>query len=115
LRDGTPMPTLFWLVDPELHASVSRLESDGGVHRFEELVDEDELRRAHDEYAQRRRDATVRQDLVAATGGVGGTRVGVKCLHAHLANYLAGTFDPVGPLVAEVVEVPELIVVNVRE
>jgi hypothetical protein len=115
LRDGTPMPTLFWLVDPELHASVSRLESDGGVHRFEELVDGDELRRAHDEYAQRRRAATLRQDLVAPTGGVGGTRVGVKCLHAHFANYLVGSFDPVGALVAEAIDVPELKVLDVRD
>ncbi|MFY9783302.1 MAG: DUF501 domain-containing protein [Acidimicrobiales bacterium] len=115
LRDGTPMPTLYWLVDPELHAAVSRLESGGGVHRFEELVDVEELRRAHDEYAQRRRAATLRDDLVRAQGGVGGTRVGVKCLHAHLANYLAGSFDPVGALVAEVIEVPELVIVNVRD
>jgi uncharacterized protein len=100
LRDGTPMPTLFWLVDPELHDAVSRLESDGGVHRFETLVDADELQRAHDEYAQRRRVATVRADLVQASGGVGGTRVGVKCLHAHLANYLVCAQDPVGQLVA---------------
>ena len=33
LRDGTPMPTLFWLVDPELNTLVSQLEGDGGVHR----------------------------------------------------------------------------------
>jgi hypothetical protein len=100
LRDGTPMPTLFWLVDPQLHDAVSRLESDGGVHRFEELVDADELQRTHDDYARRRRDATVRDDLVQASGGVGGTRVGVKCLHAHLANFLVGARDPVGELVA---------------
>ncbi|MGC1238540.1 MAG: DUF501 domain-containing protein [Acidimicrobiales bacterium] len=100
LRDGTPMPTLFWLVDPQLHDAVSRLESDGGVHRFEELVDADELQRTHDDYARRRRDATVRIDLVQASGGVGGTRVGVKCLHAHLANFLVGARDPVGELVA---------------
>jgi hypothetical protein len=100
LRDGTPMPTLFWLVDPELHDAVSRLESDGGVHRFEELVDADELQRTHDDYARRRREATVRTDLVQASGGVGGTRVGVKCLHAHLANFLVGAHDPVGELVA---------------
>jgi hypothetical protein len=100
LRDGTPMPTLFWLVDAELHDAVSRLESDGGVHRFEELVDADELQRTHDAYAQRRRAATVRTDLVQASGGVGGTRVGVKCLHAHLANFLVGARDPVGELVA---------------
>ena len=30
------------------------------------------------------------------SGGVGGTRRGVKCLHAHLAWYLAGGPDPVG-------------------
>jgi uncharacterized protein len=115
LRDGTPMPTLYWLVDAELYLQVSRLEGEGGVHRFEELVDAEELRRAHDEYAQRRRAATVQPDAVAAQGGVGGTRVGVKCLHAHLANYLAGSFDPVGALVAEDIDVPALTLINVRE
>ncbi len=114
LRDGTPMPTLFWLVDPELHDAVSRLESDGGVHRFEELVDENELRRAHDEYATRRQLAAVRADLVQASGGVGGTRVGVKCLHAHLANYLVGAQDPVGSLVAGTLDVTGLTVIDVR-
>jgi uncharacterized protein len=108
LRDGTPMPTLFWLVDPELHDAVSRLEGSGGVHRFEELVDADALRRTHEEYAERRRRATVRTDGAQASGGVGGTRVGVKCLHAHLANFLVGASDPVGELVAHEVELPEL-------
>lgn len=114
LRDGTPMPTLFWLVDPELHDAVSRLESDGGVHRFEELVDAEALVRTHEEYAQRRRSATVRLDGAQPSGGVGGTRVGVKCLHAHLANYLAGASDPVGELVAHEVDVPELLLEDVR-
>lgn len=114
LRDGTPMPTLFWLVDPELHAAVSRLESEGGVHRFEELVDPEELARTHEEYARRRREATVRHDVVAPEGGVGGTRVGVKCLHAHLANYLVGAKDPVGELVAAALDVPPLRAVDVR-
>jgi hypothetical protein len=105
LRDGTPMPTLFWLVDPALHEAVSRLESEGGVHRFETLVDASELRRTHDDYAERRRAATVRPDLVQPSGGVGGTRVGVKCLHAHLANSLVGALDPVGHLVAATLNV----------
>ena len=34
------------------------------------------------------------------SGGVGGTRTGVKCLHAHFAWYLAGGRDPVGRWVA---------------
>ena len=102
------MPTLFWLVDPELHDAVSRLEGSGGVHRFEEMVDADALRRTHEEYAERRRRATVRTDGAQASGGVGGTRVGVKCLHAHLAYFLVGASDPVGELVAHEVELPEL-------
>ena len=114
LRDGTPMPTLFWLVDPELHAAVSRLEGEGGVHRFESLVDPKDLARTHDEYARRRREVTVRTDAAAAEGGVGGTRVGVKCLHAHLANYLVGAKDPVGAIVATALDVPPLRVVDVR-
>ncbi len=114
LRDGTPMPTLFWLVDAELRDAVSRLESEGGVHRFEGLVDPEELRRAHDEYAARRAASTVRADLVQPSGGVGGTRVGIKCLHAHLANFLAGGRDPVGALVASDLDVEGLVVVDVR-
>ena len=31
LRDGTPMPTRYWLVDPELRARVGRVEAAGGV------------------------------------------------------------------------------------
>ncbi|HWD96103.1 MAG TPA: DUF501 domain-containing protein [Acidimicrobiales bacterium] len=114
LRDGTPMPTLFWLVDPELHDAVSRLESEGGVHRFEELVDAAELARAHEEYAHRRTAATVHADLAQSRGGVGGTRVGVKCLHAHLANSLAGSYDPVGDLVARDIEIDMYVIDDVR-
>jgi hypothetical protein len=114
LRDGTPMPTLYWLVDPDLHDAVSRLESEGGVHRFEELVDAEDLERAHSEYAQRRTAATVRTELAQSSGGVGGTRVGVKCLHAHLANHLAGYDDPVGDLVARTIDVDAYVIVDVR-
>ena len=39
LRDGTPMPTRYWLVDPELRAGVGRLEAAGGVREAEAQVD----------------------------------------------------------------------------
>lgn len=108
------MPTLYWLVDPDLHDAVSRLESEGGVHRFEELVDSQDLQRTHDDYAQRRNAATMRAELAQASGGVGGTRVGVKCLHAHLANHLAGFHDPVGELVAATIECGTYVIEDVR-
>jgi hypothetical protein len=109
LRDGTPMPTLYWLVDRDLHEAVSRLESDSGVHRYESLVDEEELAEAHRRYATRRAAATVQFEQPQPVGGVGGTRVGVKCLHAHLANFLATGDDPVGAVVALEVHVPPLV------
>ena len=113
LRDGTPMPTLYWLVDPALHEAVSRLESEGGVHRFEEMVDPAVLAACHEDYARRRMTRIVRRDLVVPSGGVGGTRTGVKCLHAHLANALAGHVDPIGEMVADLVDVAGCVNVDV--
>lgn len=105
--DGTPMPTRYWLVDPELSAAVSRLESAGGVRAAEAAVDPEALARAHEAYA-RERDAAIRSDHAGPRpfGGVGGTRRGVKCLHAHYAYFLAGGDDPVGRWVAERLEAP---------
>lgn len=102
LRDGTPMPTRYWLVDPDLRAAVARLESNGGVRAAEHAVDPAELSAAHARYAAER-DALIRPGHRAPrpAGGVGGTRAGVKCLHAHLAWWLAGGEDPVGSWVAE--------------
>jgi hypothetical protein len=102
LDDGTPMPTRYWLVDPEVRAAVARLESSGGVRAAEGAVDAEALRAAHDRYA-RERDAALPDDYRGPrpSGGVGGTRRGVKCLHAHFAYYLAGGDDPVGRWVEE--------------
>jgi hypothetical protein len=107
LRDGEPMPTRYWLVDPEIRALVGRLESQGGVRRAEAGVDAEALRQAHLRYA-RERDALIPSAWSGPRphGGVGGTRNGVKCLHAHVAWWLAGGNDPVGHWVAEQVEIP---------
>ena len=51
------------------------------------------LERVHRKYGEdRARDVPEARSW----GGVGGTRVGVKCLHAHYAYFLAGGDDPVG-------------------
>jgi hypothetical protein len=102
LDDGTPMPTRYWLVDPDLSLRVARLESTGGVRAAEAAVEPEALGSAHERYA-RERDAALAADHSGPrpSGGVGGTARGVKCLHAHLAYHLAGGDDPVGRWVEE--------------
>jgi hypothetical protein len=76
---------------------VSRLESVGGVKQAEAAVDAAELEAAHARYAaERDRELPDGHSGPLPSGGVGGTRRGVKCLHAHVAWYLAGGDDPVG-------------------
>ena len=59
------------------------------------------LAAAHARYATERDALLPRGHLgPRPSGGVGGTRRGVKCLHAHLAWWLAGGDDPVGEWVA---------------
>lgn len=102
MHDGTPMPTRYWLVGPDERVACGRLESQGGVAQAEAAVDPDELAAAHAAYAAER-DAEIAADHDGPRpyGGVGGTRQGVKCLHAHYAWFLAGGDDPVGRWVAE--------------
>ena len=104
--EGKPFPTLFWLTCPEAVKSVSRLEADGWIKRLDARAQEDaefgsDLEAAHREYAAERGRVLVD---ARASGGVGGTRTGLKCLHAHYANHLAGGADPVGTWVAERVD-----------
>jgi hypothetical protein len=102
LDDGTPMPTRYWLLDPLLLQAIGRLEAAGGVKRAEAEVDSEALAEAHRRYAAER-DAAIPPGHTGPRpfGGVGGTRRGVKCLHAHYAWFLAGGDDPVGAWVGD--------------
>ncbi len=102
LDDGTPMPTLYWLIGPEQVRDVSRLEAAGGVRRAEHDIDPALVADAHRRYGAER-DLELPPDHTGPRpfGGVAGTREGVKCLHAHYAWFLAGGDDPVGTWVAE--------------
>ena len=104
--EGKPFPTLYWLTCPEAVKAVSRLEADGWIARFNDKAEQrtgfaEELEKAHQEYAEER----ARWHRPSRSwGGVGGTRKGVKCLHAHYANHVAGGADPIGVWVAEQIE-----------
>ncbi|MGD9702949.1 MAG: DUF501 domain-containing protein [Acidimicrobiia bacterium] len=101
LPDGTPMPTRYWLIGRAETTAVSRLEAEGGVDRAEHEIGLEAIAECHRRYAAER-DAALPPGHAgpAPSGGVGGTRVGVKCLHAHYAWHLAGGDDPVGAWVA---------------
>ncbi|MFW6034691.1 MAG: DUF501 domain-containing protein [Halothermotrichaceae bacterium] len=108
-------PTLYWLSCPYIVRAVSRLEDEGLVQEYTLILQEDEkfrgrLFNAHQNYAQKRfaylsedniEDLeTISPDLVNVIkeSGVGGIREkeGIKCLHTHLADYLADGKNPVG-------------------
>lgn len=97
LPDGTPMPTRYWLCDPGLRSAIGTIESEGGIDAVEAALGLHVIAVTHDAYAAER-DTALPVDLEGPrpSGGVGGTRVGVKCLHAHYAHWLAGGDDPVG-------------------
>jgi len=101
LDDGTPMPTRYWLIGQADVRRIGHLEAAGGVNAAEAAADPDELAAAHARYAAER-DTHVPSDHEGPrpSGGVGGTRIGVKCLHAHWAWHLAGGDDPVGRWIA---------------
>ena len=108
-HDGRPMPTMYWLIGKDALRRVSRLESTGGVRTVERLVPAEQIAAAHARYAVER-DATIpaQHSGPRPSGGVAGTRQGIKCLHAHYAYHLAGGDDPVGRWVAaQLLETPE--------
>jgi len=115
LDDGTPMPTRYWLLGEHETVIVGRLEASGGVNQAEADIGPTALEATHNRYAAER-DAAIDPTHTGPRpfGGVGGTRVGVKCLHAHFGWWLAVGDDPVGQWVADKLDVSrdDYVVVN---
>lgn len=107
-QGGVPRPTTFWLVDAALSASLSRLESQGGVKAAEAWLAMDPARAAR-YAAEHRLYAAFRGSLLSAAdqaqligtpqekvikesgiGGMGETeKPAVKCLHLQAGWWLA--------------------------
>ncbi len=104
LADGRPMPTLYWLCGERETMLIGRLEAMKGVRRAEADLGLTAINACHDRYCAERDqilDGLGLKPKHRPTGGVGGTRNGVKCLHAHYGYWLAGGDDPVGQWVHE--------------
>lgn len=104
-----PFPTLFWLTHPDLKRAVSRLEVAGWVRRLERRLEAEpdaleSMLAAHAAYGKARLQLLTDSDrayvakekpwLEAALDkarGVAGIRKAatIKCLHAHVAHFLA--------------------------
>ncbi len=106
LDDGTPMPTRYWLLGEHETVIVGRLEASGGVNQAEADIGPTALIETHERYAAER-DAAIDPSHTGPRpfGGVGGTRIGVKCLHAHFGWWLAVGNDPVGQWVADKLDI----------
>ena len=110
LDDGTPFPTTHWLTCPLATLRISRLEADGGVKAAEAAIESDRDLRdqwttAMDRY-RRERNALLPPDWdgPVPSGGIAGSRFGVKCLHAQYADSAAGNDNPIGERVAADIE-----------
>lgn len=105
LDSGEPFPTRYWLTCPLAHRRIARIEARGGVRDAQAKVDSDPVlaaavRETHARYAEER-DALLPEDSQhRPSGGVGGSSGGVKCLHAHYADFAAGHDNPIGREVA---------------
>jgi uncharacterized protein len=103
--DGRPFPTLYWLTCPLLRRRVARVEERGEIKVFDQRLREDPdferaIESAHEAYAQARAEKVSADVARPPTGGIGGTSGGVKCLHAHLAEYLVLGGSPAGEAVS---------------
>lgn len=115
-------PTLYWLTCPTQVKEISRLEGMGAIEEIQNLVFADtelkeQLIEAYHNYAEQRlalvkeptlkllRERHPAQYEVLVHSGVGGImNQGIKCLHAHYADYLINNNNPVGRLTAERLE-----------
>ena len=102
-----PFPTMMWLTSKELKSRVSQLEVAGCIDSFQKRLDESPtaaqaMRAAHEAYAKERWSLLTADDIktikenngwqesLEMTGVAGMRDFGkVKCLHSHLAHFLA--------------------------
>jgi uncharacterized protein len=111
LPDGTPFPTTCYLTSPEAVKAASRVEADGSMKDYTDLVEHDEMihkryNYAHQLYLEFRHELATRlgdsEEHIEGTSA-GGMPVRVKCLHAIIAQTLVmgEGVNPIGDMVMD--------------
>ncbi|WP_183193125.1 DUF501 domain-containing protein [Bifidobacterium commune] len=111
LPDGTPFPTTCYLTSPEAVKAASRVEADGSMKDYTDLVEHDEpiherYNYAHQLYLAFRHELATRlgdsEEHIEGTSA-GGMPVRVKCLHALIAQTLVmgEGVNPIGDMVMD--------------
>jgi len=106
----TPFPTLFWLTCPALARQVSACEAAGDAARWAERLASDasfaRRQMAADDAYRAARSAEGGGFDPCVGVGMAGQRdpLATKCLHAHVAAYLADIDDAVGEGVCALLE-----------
>jgi hypothetical protein len=111
LDTGEPFPTLYWLTCPLAHRRIARIEAGGGVRAAQQRIEADPalsqaLKARHAGYARARDALLPAGSRHRPSGGVGGSSRGVKCLHAHYADFAAGNDNPIGRQVHQLIDEP---------
>ncbi len=108
-------PTVFWLTCPLLHRAISSMEAEGDIRRYEEHIETDrefaqQMAAAHEaaaahrlaqvpeQWRQELEEQRPREAQALTETGIAGMRStgGVKCLHAHYADYVGRGDNPIG-------------------
>lgn len=108
LKNGEPFPTSYYLVCPHLKYHLSILEESGVITSLDEMKNTKAYQQVDAYYAKERKER-LKHSLFnyekiekrfsdALELGIGGIKdqKGIKCLHLHVATYLAKLNDPVG-------------------
>jgi len=108
LDDGTPFPTTYWLTCPMYNKKIGSLESQGLIGKLDnELSNNTKLNREWKErqksYQKERENYQDKSNKLIATGGVGGAKESIKCLHSHTADELSTGKNPIGKIVIETI------------
>lgn len=119
-------PTIYWLSCPYLVEEIFRIEDKGLVKKLTEKLKSDsefkkEMMKTHEKYAERRLSMLLPEEIkkikdkskdmykVIKESGVGGImdKGGIKCLHAHYADYLVNGDNPAGKIISDKISWPK--------